>query len=242
MLTWCIVFVSCEKCKSKDCFQSCNCNVNVLLYFMSKTTLFVVDYPEVTEHPKRQSVPSGRETIFKVEARGDDLMFQWQKNGRNLKNDRNYSGTDTNTLSIRHVMKSDEGFYRCLVMNEVKRDGILSIEAQLSVCKFKIMYKLGGYSFETMVYRSNDLVYTNLVRTEIPKVASNVVTAMFSYTDDRWKPLKVECGIFIIVVLIIAVIGMLWWLPGNGKQWLINLFNTLCLICHHIMLAPIDRQ
>ena len=117
-------------------------------------------------------------------------------------------------------------------MNEIKKDGILSEEAQLSVCKFKIIYKLGGYSYETTVYGSIDLVC---------EVASNVVTAMFPYTDDRWKTLKVMCGIFIILV-IIAVIGMLWWLPGNGKQWLIDLIPTLCLICHHIMLAPIDWQ
>ena len=53
-----------------------------------------------------------------------------------MHNDNNYSGTDTNTLSIRHVKKSDEGHYRCLVRNEVKKDGIPSKEAQLSVCKF----------------------------------------------------------------------------------------------------------
>ena len=110
----------------------------VHLYFVSKTTLFVVDYPEVTEHPERQSVPSGGETIFKVEARGDDLIFQWQKNCRNLKNDSNHSGTGTNKLTIRQVKKSDEGFYRCLVMNDVKKDGILSEEAQLRVCKFRL--------------------------------------------------------------------------------------------------------
>ena len=36
--------------------------------------------------------------------------------------------------------------------------------------------------------------------------------------DDRWKPLKVMCGILIIVVVIIALIGMLWWLAGNGNH------------------------
>ena len=56
-----------------------------------------------------------------------------------MHNGSNYSGTDTNTLSIRHVKKSDGGRYRCLVMNEVKKDGIHSKEAQLSVCKF-ILY------------------------------------------------------------------------------------------------------
>ena len=100
----------------------------------------VVHSPKVTEHPKSQSVPTGRETVFKVEATGDDLTFQWQKGGSNLKNGRNYSGTDTNTLKIRQVKKSDEGHYRCHVMNEILNDGILSEEAQLSVCKFTFTY------------------------------------------------------------------------------------------------------
>ena len=30
--------------------------------------------------------------------------------------------------------------YRCLVMNEVKKDGILSREAQLNICKFNFIY------------------------------------------------------------------------------------------------------
>ena len=109
--------------------------MDVHLYFMSKTTLFVVDYPEVIEHPERQSVPSGGETIFKVEARGDDLTFQWQKNSSNLKSDSNYSGTCTNTLRIQQVKKSHAGRYRCLVKNEVKRDGEISEEAKLTVCE-----------------------------------------------------------------------------------------------------------
>ena len=95
-------------------------------------------------------------------------------------------------------------------------------------------------SVSLIVYRNIDLVYTIFVKTESPKVASNVVTALFPCTDDRWKTLKVMCGIFIIVVLIIALIGILWWLPGNGKQWLIDFITALCSICHHIMLAPID--
>ena len=73
--------------------------------------------------------------MFTIEAAGDDLTFQWQKNGRDVHNDRDYSGTDTNTLSIRHVKKSDGGQYRCLVRNEVKRDGEVSEEAELTVCE-----------------------------------------------------------------------------------------------------------
>ena len=100
--------------------------------------MFSVDPPKVIQHPSCQTVPTGAQTTFTVEASGDGLKFQWQKNGSNLKNGSSYSGTDTNALSIQHVKKSDEGRYRCLVMNQVKKDGILSKEAQLSVCKFKI--------------------------------------------------------------------------------------------------------
>ena len=100
---------------------------------------FSVDPPKVIQHPNSQSVPTGAQTTFTVDATGDDLIFRWQKNGSDVHNDRNYSGTDTNTLSIQHVKKSDGGCYRCLVKNEVKKDGILSKEAQFSVCKF-ILY------------------------------------------------------------------------------------------------------
>ena len=82
---------------------------------------------------------TGAEVTFKIEATGDDLIFQWQKNASDVRNDRNYSGTDTNTLSILHVKKGDGGRYRCLVKNEVRKDGTLSKEAHLSVCKF-ILY------------------------------------------------------------------------------------------------------
>ena len=94
-----------------------------------------VDPPKVTHHPKSQTVPPGGETTFTTEAKGDDLTFQWQKNGSDVHNDSNYSGTDTNTLSIQYVKKSDGGRYRCLVKNEVKRDGEVSEEAQLTVCE-----------------------------------------------------------------------------------------------------------
>ena len=70
-----------------------------------------------------------------VEATGDDLKFQWQKNGSDLKNGSNYSGTGTNTLSIRQVKKSHAGCYRCLVKNEVKLEGEISEEAELNVCE-----------------------------------------------------------------------------------------------------------
>ena len=95
----------------------------------------LVDPPKVIQHPISQSVPTGAQTTFTVKTTGDDLTFQWQKNGSSLKNGKNYSGTDTNILNIRQVKKSDEGCYRCLVKNEVKSEGEISDEAELNVCE-----------------------------------------------------------------------------------------------------------
>ena len=92
----------------------------------------LVDPPKVIQHPNSQTVPTGAQTTFTIQATGDDLTFQWQKNSSTVHNDSNYRGADTNTLSIRHVDKSDGGCYRCLVENEVKR-GEVSEEAKLTV-------------------------------------------------------------------------------------------------------------
>ena len=97
---------------------------------------FFTVYPaKVTHHPKSLSVQTGAQTTFTVEATGDALTFQWQKDARDVHNDNNYNGTNTNTLSIRHVKKSHAARYRCLVKNEVKRDGEISEEAKLTVCE-----------------------------------------------------------------------------------------------------------
>ena len=99
-----------------------------------------VDPSRVIQHPKSQSVLTGAQATFKVKATGDDLTFQWQKNGSDVHNDSNYSGTDTSTLVIQHVTKSDRGCYSCLVSSEAKKNGDMSNEAQLTVCECLSLY------------------------------------------------------------------------------------------------------
>ena len=100
-----------------------------------KYIFYAVDPPKVNQHPKSQFVLNGTRATFKVEATGDDLTFQWQKDGSDVHNDSNYSGTDTNTLMIQEVKKSDGGCYSCLVKNEAKIKGKVSDEVQLTVCE-----------------------------------------------------------------------------------------------------------
>ena len=89
---------------------------------------------------------SGTEAKFRVEATGDDLQFQWQKDHDNISDyDKNYCGTDTNTLHIGMVDKGDEGRYRCLVMNYVEK--VASNDADLTVGKLV----LPSYMYVNMV-------------------------------------------------------------------------------------------
>ena len=95
-----------------------------------------VDPPKITKHPENQQIPTGGETTFSIKAGGDNLTYQWQKNGSNVCNDSRHIGAATHSLTIQQVNKSDAGCYKCVVKNEVKEDGEVSEEAQLTVGKF----------------------------------------------------------------------------------------------------------
>ena len=78
-------------------------------------------------------VTSGTEAEFKVEAIGDDLHFQWQKECVDIADGDGYRGTNTDTLRILDAEKNHKGRYRCHVKNYVDRKH--SDEALLTVSK-----------------------------------------------------------------------------------------------------------
>ena len=99
----------------------------------------IVGPPEITQHPKDQSVATGTDTTFTIVASGDNLQFQWQKDGDDIDSNESRlcsSKPNNSTLRIPFVKKSDKGRYKCLVKNPVKHSGKLSYEAKLEICKF----------------------------------------------------------------------------------------------------------
>ena len=101
------------------------------------------DPPKITQHPKDKSVAPGADVAFQVEATGDNLHFQWQKNHSDLDDDdKGCCGTHTNTLHIVEVETSHKGRYRCLVKNCVGKK--FSDEPFLTVSKFLIFTCLCG--------------------------------------------------------------------------------------------------
>ena len=114
------------------------------LFLFSSIFLFLssVICPRITRNPVTQSVVTGAEATFRVEASGDDLEFHWQKNGINIGCNKSRlrccKNRNASTLCIQHTMKGDKGHYRCVVKNPSEKDGKPSLEADLSVCKFQI--------------------------------------------------------------------------------------------------------
>ena len=73
-------------------------------------------------------VVPGQSATFTVTATGDNLMYQWQKDGSNIA-----TGANSAIYTIPTVAESDEGEYRCVVTNAA--NSVTSTAASLTVCK-----------------------------------------------------------------------------------------------------------
>ncbi len=63
----------------------------------------------------------GNSIQFLVEASGEGtITYQWQKDGVNLSDGGDISGTQNDTLNINNTDGSDDGDYKCLISNECK--------------------------------------------------------------------------------------------------------------------------
>ena len=75
-------------------------------------------------------------TDFSIKATGDNLLFQWKKNGHDLSDNDNYRGTKTHSLRIVAVEESNEAQYSCFVKNNAGE--MLSDQALLRISKFLV--------------------------------------------------------------------------------------------------------
>lgn len=87
--------------------------------------------PSVEVQPSAQSITAGEDATFSVEADGDDLTFQWLKNGEELEDESGLEGVSSATLVVKAVDDDDAGAYRVVIANE--KGVILSDGASLKV-------------------------------------------------------------------------------------------------------------
>ena len=110
------------------------------VFFVKSNFILTVNPPKIIRHPENISVATGASTVFTVEATGDNLQFQWQRNDKDIDRDKfrlQCNHTDNiSTLRIEHVENSDKGHYKCLVKNPVQERVLTTHEAELCVCEF----------------------------------------------------------------------------------------------------------
>lgn len=74
--------------------------------------------PIITLQPVSQTVTPGASATFSVDAVGSlPLFFQWQKNGTNLTDGSNVSGSAADVLTLSNLLEPDSGTYAVVVSN-----------------------------------------------------------------------------------------------------------------------------
>ena len=91
---------------------------------------FICQQPNIIKHPKDRPVASGKDVTLEVEATGDSIQFQWQRNRNNLTDGDRYYDTNKNILHIVKVVKTAR--YRCRVNHKEEK---FSKEVPLTVRK-----------------------------------------------------------------------------------------------------------
>jgi uncharacterized repeat protein (TIGR03803 family) len=99
-----------------------------------KLTLAVVTPPVITAQPTNLSLLEGMTATFSVGTGSNALIsYQWQDNGLNLRDEGNYHGTATSTLTVSNVSGANGGSYSVVLSNAA---GVLaSSNATLSFVK-----------------------------------------------------------------------------------------------------------
>ena len=94
-------------------------------------------------HPPRSQIKRDNSISLGVEGKGEDLVYQWFKDGFPLNKDQDlYRGVTSPTLSICRASLEHKGEYHCVVSNE---EGQVNSQLhELSVCKLILLCFLWG--------------------------------------------------------------------------------------------------
>ena len=107
------------------------------LRLLNRLFILTVDPTKIIGHPESKSITTGGDVNTTVQATGDNIHYQWQKDGIDLSDDDRHCDTSTHTLRIVKMEKDDNKVhYSSLVKNEVGEE--FSKDAVLTVSKLII--------------------------------------------------------------------------------------------------------
>jgi hypothetical protein len=99
--------------------------------------------PTIVTQPQPTVGPGGGRVQLTVHATGDNLTYQWRKNGRNLPDGGNVSGATTATLNLTNLSEEDIGIYNVAVFNP--GGSVVSRNASVGVSQYNVSNALVGY-------------------------------------------------------------------------------------------------
>lgn len=99
--------------------------------------------PVITQDPQPAYGPSGGTVALTVQATGQNLTYQWRKNGYNLQDGGHYSGAKTATLVISSLSPADEAVYSVAVFSPA--GSTVSKNARAAISNYDIKDALAGY-------------------------------------------------------------------------------------------------
>jgi hypothetical protein len=103
----------------------------------------VGDPPTVIQDPQPTVGPIDGTVTLTVNATGENLTYQWRKNGRNVPNGGSISGATTSTLIISPLSEADEAVYSVAVFNAA--GSTISKNATVYHSHYDVKEELVGY-------------------------------------------------------------------------------------------------
>ena len=98
----------------------------------SSAVLEIVAVPVIISQPGSQTICPGSNAVFTTSISGNQLSYEWKKNGLTLTNGGNISGANTAVLTITNVSQSDSGGFSVRATNVA--GSVTSVTAQLVMC------------------------------------------------------------------------------------------------------------
>ena len=99
--------------------------------------------PEIVDAPQPGVGIEGGTLTLTAGVNGDNLVYQWRKDGKNVVDGGNISGATTDTLTIRRMSADDEGIYTLAVFNQA--GSIISRRTTVRLSEFEVEEGLVAY-------------------------------------------------------------------------------------------------
>jgi len=98
---------------------TCTLSGEFAIAYSEEAVVVISETTKISGHPaSRENIEEGTDVTFLVIASGENLQYQWRKNGVKLSNGENIEGVNLPIMIIHDVTAADEGEYDCVVLGE----------------------------------------------------------------------------------------------------------------------------